>query len=82
MLGFFKVRKQLHYPFKEVEYSEITEICYKILFIHAILLFMGVVAEYKIIVHIDNVKYILLPENTSAYKWTKHIDVRPHFISD
>ena len=43
---------------------------------------MGVVFEYPIIVHVDNVGVILLSKNTSLYQQTKHIDVRHHFISD
>ena len=39
------------------------EVCCEILFISAILLFMGVYVEYTIIVHIDNVGAILLSEN-------------------
>ena len=49
----------------EAEYSEIKEVCCKILFFCAILLFMGVVIKYLISVHIDNIEAILLSENTS-----------------
>ena len=50
--------------------------------ISEILLFMGVVVEYPIIVHIDNVGAIFLSEKTSEYQQTKHIDMRHHIIRD
>ena len=37
----------------EAEYSAITDVCCEILFMRVILLFMGVVVEYPIIVHVD-----------------------------
>ena len=46
----------------EAEYSAITEVCYEILFMCAILLFMGVVDEYPIMVLIDNVGAVLISE--------------------
>ena len=48
----------------EDEYSAITEVCCEILFVHEILLFMGVVAEYLITAHVDNVGVIFLSNNT------------------
>ena len=39
----------------EAEYSAITEVYCEILFIRTILLCMGVVVEYPIIIHVDNV---------------------------
>ena len=66
----------------EAEYSEIVEVCCEILFVPAILLFMGVVVEYPITVHIDNVGSILLSWNISEHKSTKHIDVRHNFFRD
>ena len=66
----------------ESVYSEITEICCKILFVHEILLFMGVVVEYPITMYIDNVGAIFLLKDTSVSQITTHIDVRHHFIRD
>ena len=66
----------------EAEYSEIMEVCCKILSIRNILLFMGVVVEYPITVHVDDVGAIFLSDNTSVSQWTKHIGVYHHFISD
>ena len=43
---------------------------------------MGVIVEYPIIVHVDNVGDILLSENTSAPQQTKHMDLHHHFIRD
>ena len=43
---------------------------------------MGVVVEYTITVHLDNIGAILLLENTSVSQRTKHIDVRHQFIPD
>ena len=64
----------------EAECSEITEVCYKILFVYATLLFMEVVVKYPITVCVDNVEDILLSKNTSSSQRTKHIDVRQYFI--
>ena len=66
----------------EAKYLAITEVCCKILFIRAVFLFMRVVVEYPIIVHVDNVGAIFLSDNTSASQQMKHIDVRHHFIRD
>ena len=67
----------------EAEYSEVTEICFEILLIRAILLFVGVVVEYSIAVHIDSVGAILLSENTLVSQQRKHIDIIcHHFIRD
>ena len=66
----------------ESEYSEITEVCFKILFFRAILLFMGVVVEYLVNVHVDNIGAIFLLDNTSVSQRTKHIDVHHQFICD
>ena len=66
----------------ESEYSEIPEVCCKILFVHAILLFMGVVVEYPITLHVDKIGAIVLSGNTLVYQWRKHIYVRHHFIYD
>ena len=60
MLGVCEVRKQLQYIFTEAGYSEITEIYCEILFICAILLFMEVIVQYPVILHVDNVGDILL----------------------
>ena len=43
---------------------------------------MGVVVEYPITVHVDNVGAILPSENISISKRMKHIDLRHHFIHD
>ena len=43
---------------------------------------MGVVVEYPISMDVDNVGDIFLSENISLSKWTKHIDVRQHFICE
>ena len=43
---------------------------------------MGVVVEYPIIVHIDNVVGLLLSENISASQQRKRIGVNHHFIPD
>ena len=43
---------------------------------------MGVVVEYLINVHVDNVGDIFLSENTSVSQWTRYIDVSCHFIRD
>ena len=64
------------------EYSEITEVCCEILFIRAILLFMGFVVELSINVHVDNVGAIFLSENKLVSQRTNHIYVRHHFIRD
>ena len=61
-----QIQKTVTLSVIESEYSSITKVCCKILFIREILLFMGVVVEYSIIVHIDNVGAILLSDNTSA----------------
>ena len=66
----------------EAEYSAITEVCYKILFFRTISLFIGVIVEYNITVHVDIVGDIFLLENASVYQRTKHIDPRHHFICD
>ena len=66
----------------ESDYSAITEVCFKILFVRVILLFMGVVFEYPITMYVDNVGAILLLDNTSLSQQMKHIDVRHHFICD
>ena len=41
---------------------------------------MGVVFEYPIILHVDNIGAIFLPYNTSSSQRTKHIDVCHNFI--
>ena len=57
------IQKTVTLSFTESEYSEITEVCCKILVFCEILLFMGVVGEYPITVHVDNVGAIFLPES-------------------
>ena len=47
-----------------------------------ILLFVGVVAEYPITVHVDKFGAIFLLENTLVSQKMKHIDVCHHFIHD
>ena len=67
----------------ESEYSSITELCCKILFFHAKLLFMGVVVvEYFITVHVDNFGATFLSENTLVSQKTNQVEVRYHFIHD
>ena len=66
----------------EDKYSAITKLWFEILFIHMILLFMGVVVEYPIIMHIDNVGSIFLSKSTPASQRTKHINVCHHLIHD
>ena len=77
-----KNKKTVTLSVTEVEYSEITGVCYKIIFFHVILLFMGVVVEYPITVNIDNIGAILLSENVSVSQHTNHIYVHCHFIWD
>ena len=55
-----QIQKTVTLSVTEAEYSAITDVCWKIIFIHAILFFMGVVVEYTIIVHVDNVGDVLL----------------------
>ena len=43
---------------------------------------MGVVVEYPITVHVDNVGAIFLSNNISVSQQTKHIDVCHNFIHD
>ena len=43
---------------------------------------MVVVVEYPITVHIDNVGYIFLSDNTFVSQRMNQIDVRRHFIRD
>ena len=43
---------------------------------------MGVVVEYPITVHADNVGDIFLSDNTSVSQRMKHIYVRNHFIRE
>ena len=45
----------------EAKYLATTEVCCKILFVHAILLLLGVFFEYLITVHIDKFGDILIP---------------------
>ena len=48
----------------EDECSSITEVFCEIIFVRAILLFVGVIVEYSITVYIDHVGAISLLENT------------------
>ena len=57
------------------ECSAIRDICCEILFVCAIFLFMGVVVEYPITVHIENVGYLFLSDNTLVSQCAKHIYV-------
>ena len=68
--------------FTEAGYSEITEVCWIILFIHSILLFVGVVVKYIISVNIDNIEAILLFDKTSLLQQMNHIYVRHNYISE
>ena len=69
--------KSVTFSVIEAEYSAITEVCCKIL-VCAVLLFMGVVVEYPITVHIDNVGYIFLSGNTLIYQRKKNTDIHHH----
>ena len=62
-----KSQKKVTLSFTEAKYSEITEVCCEILFICAILFFIGVFFEYTIIMHVDNVGDMFLSQNTSEY---------------
>ena len=44
----------------DAEYSDTMDLCYKLLFVCVILLFMSVVVEFPNTMHIDNVGAILL----------------------
>ena len=48
----------------ESGYSAITEVFFEMLFFRAILLFMEVVVEYPITVHVDNIVDVLLSDDT------------------
>ena len=48
----------------------------------AVLLFMGVLFEYPIIVHVDKVGDIFLLDNTLVSKLTNHIYMYHHLIHD
>ena len=76
------IKKTVTLSITDAEYSVITDLCCKILFVCVILLFMVVVVEYPITMHVDNVGDIFLSENTSVSQQTKHIDVRHDFICD
>ena len=58
------------------------KVCCKILFVHAILLLMGVVVKYPIIFHVYNAGDILLLENTLVTQWKNHIGVHHHLIQN
>ena len=60
----FRSQKTVTLSVTEAKYSAITDVCCEILFIWAVLLFMGVVVKYHITVHVDNVGDILLSDNT------------------
>ena len=55
-----RIQKTIIILVTEAEYSEIVEVCYKILYICVTLLFMGVVFEYPITMHVDNFGSIFL----------------------
>ena len=78
-----RIHKPVTISVTEYEYLSITELCCKILFFHAKLLFMGVVVvEYFITVHVDNFGATFLSENTLVSQKTNQVEVRYHFIHD
>ena len=70
-----RIQKTVTLSVTEAEYSEITYVCCEILFDRNILFYMGIVVDYLITVHVDNVGAIFMSENTSVSQQTKHIDV-------
>ena len=64
------------------EYKAITKICFERIFFSEILLFMGVVVEYPITTHVNNVGAISLSDNTYLSQKTKHIYVCHPLICD
>ena len=78
----FQIQKTVTLSVIEAEYSEITEVCCRILFLRAVLFFIGVVVKYSITAHVDNIEAILLLDNTAVSQQKKHKDVHHHFICD
>ena len=45
-------------------------------------IFMGVIAEYLINVHVDNLGSIFISENALIYQRTKEIEIHNHFLQE
>ena len=58
------------------------ELCCEILSVRAILLFIEIIFECTITMHVDIIWDILLLDHTLLSQQTKHINVCNHFISD
>ena len=67
---------------KKSEYSEVTEVYRKIIFIHETLLFMVDFVEYTITMHVDIIVAILLFKNTQVSQQENHKYVCHYFIFD
>ena len=81
MHGIFEFRKKLHYLLQKPNIHQSQRYVAKYFFC-GILSFTGVVDEYPINVHVDNVGAIFILDITSVSKQTKFIDVCNHFIWD
>jgi hypothetical protein len=66
----------------EAEYYAISKEAKEIKFIVQVIESLGVKGTKPIMVHVNNVGSIVVAENHSATKQTRHIDARYHFVRE
>ena len=66
----------------EAEYVAISEVVREVLYLRQLLEFLGVILDYPVIVHVDNLGAIYLAGGNSSTQRTKHVDIRYHFVRE
>ena len=77
-----RLQKNVTLSSTEGEYVGLSKISTEILFVHDILVFLGVEIKYPIIVHVDNTGVIFLAKNENLGQSTKNIQRRYHITRE
>jgi hypothetical protein len=66
----------------KAEFVALSEGAKDVKFVVQILLSVGIPVKLPVIVRLDNVGTIFMAENVTTSTWTRHVDVRYHFVRE
>lgn len=76
-----RAQKTVSISSSTAEYVAITDVCKEVLFVKNIMQSLGLVLDYPIIIHCDNVGALYMAKNNESRR-TKYLDTQYHFVRE
>jgi hypothetical protein len=77
-----KAQRSVTLSSSEAEFVALSKAAKEIKFVVQVMLSMGIPVRIPIIVQVNNVGAIFMAQNVTTSTWTKHVDVRYHFVRE